>query len=49
MSDKKKDPKKLGEGQNNPQMVIDVRDYSNDPLAVKKVESAQQLNLFIKY
>ncbi len=40
--DKKKDQKKINEGENKPIMAIDVRDYRNDPLAVKKIESARK-------
>lgn len=42
MFGKKKETKKISEDKNKPVMAIDVRDYRNDPLAVKKIESARR-------
>ena len=42
MFGKKKDIKKISEGKNKQVMAIDERDYRNDPLAVKKIESARK-------
>ena len=43
MLGKKKKHKKVNEVKGKQIMAIDVRDYSNDPLAVKKLESAQKI------
>jgi hypothetical protein len=43
MLGKKKDHKKISEVKNKPTMAIDVRDYRNDPLAIKKLESAKKI------
>jgi len=43
MMGKKKDHKKNSGGKNKPIMAIDIRDYSNDPLILKKVESARKV------
>jgi hypothetical protein len=43
MFEKKKDHKKVSGVKGKQTMAIDVRDYRNDPLAVKKLESAKKL------
>lgn len=44
MFGKKKDHKKVSSGVKGKEpMALDVRDYRNDPLAVKKLESAKKL------
>jgi len=44
MFGKKKDHKKVSNGVKGKEiMAIEVRDYRNDPLAVKKLESAKKL------
>lgn len=42
MLSKKEDHKKVNESKKKPIMAIDVHDYSNDPLAVKKLENAKK-------
>jgi hypothetical protein len=43
MSGKKKDYKKINGIKGREPMAIEVRDYRNDPLAVKKIESSKKL------
>jgi hypothetical protein len=43
MFEKKKDHKKVSGAKGKQTMAIDVRDYRNDPLAVKKLESVKKL------
>lgn len=47
MAGKKKHPKKVSEAKSKKLMWIDVRDYSNDPFVVKKIESSKKV--FQKY
>lgn len=43
MSGKKKYPKKVSEAKSKKVMWIDVRDYSNDPFVLKKIESSKKI------
>ena len=47
MSDKKKSHKKASEAKSKNVMSINVRDYSNDPFVIKKIESSKKV--FEKY
>ena len=47
MSGKKKQPKKVSEDKTRKVMWVDIRDYSNDPFVLKKIENTKKV--FEKY